>query len=125
MNVNDATRRKRNAERDVRDLYFQLVPVARPPAPPPPSPTFDVVPVERLTQRTDRFRCAPYRAVLTAGTCADRQSSRVNNHAPSKSSRERYECCRGCALGAQVAERVGPAPVTVRRANAERKAGER
>lgn len=104
---------------------FRLPPALHRPAPPPPSPTFDVVPVERLTQRTDRFRCVPYRAVLTAGTCADRQSSRVNNHAPSKSSRERYECCRGCALGAQVAERVGPAPVTVRRANAERKAGER
>ena len=37
MLARDATRRKRNAERDVRDLYFQLVPVARPPAPPPPS----------------------------------------------------------------------------------------
>ncbi len=117
--------RARRLVESVERPYFYLPPAISPPSPPPPSPTFDVVPVERLTQRTDRFRCVPYRAVLTAGTCADRQSSRVNNHAPSKSSRERYECCRGCALGAQVAERVGPAPVTVRRANAERKAGER
>lgn len=120
----DPYRDRRRAE-NVERPYFYLAPAISPPAPPPPSPTFDVVPVSALTDRGQRFRCTPYRAVIAAGTCADRQSSRVNNHAPSKSTRERYECCRGCALGAQVAAQVGPAPVVVRRSNAERKAGER
>lgn len=105
MNVNDATRRKRNAERDVRDLYFQLVPVARPPTPPPPSPVFDVVPVAALTQRCDRFRCTPYRATLTAGTCADRQGQRARNRG-NGTTRPQYDSCRGCTLGAELVARL-------------------
>lgn len=84
---------------------FRPVPAVHPPAPPPPSPTFDVVPVERLTQRTDRFRCVPYRAVLTAGTCADRQAARTLNRGTG-STRPEFDSCRGCTLGAELVARL-------------------
>ena len=105
MNVTESNRVRRLAERDKREGYFVMHIAARPIAPPPPSPTFDVVPVERLTQRTDRFRCAPYRAILTAGTCADRQAARTLNRGTG-STRPEFDSCRGCTLGAELVARL-------------------
>lgn len=85
---------------------FRLVPALHSPAPPPPAPTFDVVPVAALTSRGQRFRCSPYHAVLSAGTCADRQGERATNRG-TRTTRAQYECCLGCALGAAVAARLG------------------
>ena len=84
---------------------FRLTDAVRPHTPPPPAPVFDVVPVSALTDRTDRFRCAPYRAVLTAGTCADRQAARERNRG-NGTTRPQYDSCRGCAIGAELIARL-------------------
>lgn len=84
---------------------FRLTDAVRPHTPPPPAPVFDVVPVSALTSRTDRMRCAPYRAVLTAGTCADRQAARERNRG-NGTTRPQYEACRGCTLGAELVARL-------------------
>ena len=84
---------------------FRPVPAISPPSPPPPSPTFDVVPVSALTSRADRMRCSPYRAVIAAGTCADRQGERAKNRG-AKTTRAQYECCLNCTLGAELLARL-------------------
>ncbi len=84
---------------------FRLTDAVRPHTPPPPAPVFDVVPVTALTDRADRFRCAPYRAILTAGTCADRQAARTLNRGTG-STRPEFNSCRGCALGAELVARL-------------------
>ena len=105
MNVTETARIARLLDRDAREGYFVPHRAARPPVPPPPAPSFDVVPVAALTSRTDRMRCAPYRAVLTAGTCADRQAARTLNRGTG-STRPEFNSCRGCALGAELVARL-------------------
>ena len=68
-----------------------------------------VVPVERLTQRTQMFRCEPLHAVLTVATCLARQGAtftggRNKGHVPAQHATH-PECSR-CELGAAVMRRV-------------------
>jgi hypothetical protein len=72
----------------------------------------DLVPVERLTRATDRFRCDHYRAVISAATCLGRQSEK---HAPGRSRygmpfADTYPGCVGCSVGAEVARTVPRPP---------------
>lgn len=76
-----------------------------------------VVPVERLTRRGECFACAPLSARVTAGVCIDRQKARHsaywNAAIRARESTPRFDACRGCALGARVADALGvnvPAP---------------
>lgn len=68
-----------------------------------------VVPVARLTQRTQFFRCEPFRAVITVATCLARQGAtytggRNKGHVPAQHATH-PECSR-CELGAAVMRRV-------------------
>lgn len=105
MNVTETARIARLLDRDAREGYFVPHRAARPPVPPPPAPSFDVVPVAALTSRTDRMRCAPYKATISAGTCADRQGQRATNRG-NGTTRAQYECCTGCTLGAELVARL-------------------
>lgn len=71
-----------------------------------PSPTA-IVPVDRLTSRGQAFRCEPYHATMSAGTCLARraavQDNRRGKGAPL------YPKCVGCNLGAAVASVLGAA----------------
>src|SRR5262245_1481263 len=66
-----------------------------------------LVPVAALARRGERFRCAPYGAVLSAAACLARQAARAAQDA---AGRKRYALCRGCAAGAVVQARVGHLP---------------
>lgn len=103
---------------------FRLTDAVRPPAPTPPQVPLDVVPVSRLVRREQRFACTPYRAVITAGVCCDRQSARVAHRTAGAAATVRYQSCDGCALGATVAKRVGASAAKATKTYAERKHGE-
>lgn len=62
------------------------------------------VPVDRITNHTDRFRCVPYEAVLFANACVKRQEM----HAQERTSRVlEYSKCKGCRTGEEVRKRLG------------------
>jgi hypothetical protein len=70
-----------------------------------------ILPVERLTRPLDRFRCEPFRAMLTVRACLARQTAtwaggRMKGHGP-KVHAEHPECV-ACELGAAVARQVPP-----------------
>jgi len=70
----------------------------------------ELVPVEALTRRTDRFHCAALKAALSAATCITRHTARReagrNQHAgPARV--PTYPFCASCAVGASVLVRVG------------------
>lgn len=74
-----------------------------------------VVPVEALRKRTDRFRCEPYRATISAHTCLARQSCAADQQTESRLQnsgqvRNRlvgdYEKCLYCPVGDVVRQRV-------------------
>lgn len=66
----------------------------------------DIVPVERLTRMTDRFRCGPLRCVLSAQACIRRQGDARED--------AQFKTCRGRSMSRQKAingrhaERVQP-----------------
>ncbi len=63
------------------------------------------VPVSALTSRRDRFRCDPYRCVMPARDCLARQAKAK---LPDLTHQQRMEItrCVGCALGAEVAQKL-------------------
>jgi hypothetical protein len=75
------------------------------------------VPVERLCQSAERFRCLPLGAVLTAGACVQRQclaraergAGRLRQVAEASRGDVALEfvACRRCATGEQVAQAIG------------------
>lgn len=85
----------------------------------PPPAALDIIPVSRLTDRAQHFRCEPYHCTMTAGACVDRQARRARVHSAG-GSKVRYIECVDCALGREVAARV-PAVARTLAANAERK----
>lgn len=44
----------------------------------------ELVPVEALTRRTDRFHCAALKAALSAATCITRHTAGQHTESPSK-----------------------------------------
>lgn len=71
-----------------------------------PSPTA-IVPVERLTSHGQAFRCEPYHATMSAGTCLARRAALQDNRRGKGAAL--YPKCCGCALGASVAAVLGDA----------------
>lgn len=63
-----------------------------------------IVPVERLTRRTESFRCEPYSAVISANTCLARQDAVADTRHGRKPAQ--YPRCLNCALGDAVAKRI-------------------
>jgi hypothetical protein len=68
-----------------------------------------VVPVARLTQRTQMFRCEPFSAVITVKACLARQGAtfvggRMKGHVPAQHAA--FPECARCELGAAVMRRV-------------------
>lgn len=61
------------------------------------------VPAEEVSSPDDRFRCAPYKSVLTVRACLSRQEIA---QLPSDERREDYVYCAGCSLGATVRART-------------------
>ena len=69
----------------------------------------ELIPVERLTQPSDVFRCTPLNATISARTCLARRGAkytggRTLGHAPKEHTA--FIGCQSCELGAQVAARV-------------------
>lgn len=62
-----------------------------------------LVPVEALTRPSERFGCTPLAAIVTAQTCIARRAAAIR----SPLARVEFASCVGCALGAQVAQRLG------------------
>lgn len=62
--------------------------------------------VSRLTRLVDRFACVPLQATVSAQTCVARQ--RKASALPTRRNYvgDRFQACRGCALGQRVARRV-------------------
>lgn len=79
-----------------------------------PRVSLAVLPVEALTTGTDRFKCEPYHAVISARTCLARRGGRYeggrNQHPTGPHEHESYPLCSRCDLGAKVAERVTAEP---------------
>lgn len=66
-------------------------------------PVEPVVPVDRLRNRLQRFKCEPYSATIRAAVCVDRQHAQANaNSLPPTAERPHYEKCLQCGLGARV-----------------------
>ena len=96
-----------------------LAPELAPPlvlrAPSPPAPAhLDALPVEQLTGPASRFRCIPFSAVMTAGTCLDRQrTAGAHNASISRAGVEARkaaaicERCKSCDLGRAVEAKIG------------------
>lgn len=77
----------------------------------------NIIPVERLAQPTDAFRCAPYASVITVRTCLARRGAvfaggRMKGHAPTQHAA--FPECVRCALGARVAAQVPQVDTTPR-----------
>jgi hypothetical protein len=60
------------------------------------------IPVSRITQGSDYFRCEPYRCNLQAKACVERRA-RVRAGVQAIS----FRLCKECSLGAEVEERSG------------------
>lgn len=60
------------------------------------------MPVEKLRDRTDRFRCGPYMATLSAGACVKRRGLAMADQNATD-----YALCRPCKDGERVAELTG------------------
>lgn len=74
-------------------------------AAPPNSPSVDVAAIASLT---DRFRCVPLAATLSAAACTLRQEGAREDRAPYPrgSAKERFQACRSCPLGERVLARL-------------------
>lgn len=57
------------------------------------------VPVEQVSSPDDRFRCTPYKSVLTARACLSRRDMAA---LPADQRKEDYVFCQGCTLGEAV-----------------------
>lgn len=77
-----------------------------------------VVPVDALRRRIDRFRCEPYRAVITAAACLRRQERAADQQTQahllnSGQVKDRlvgdYEKCLYCSVGDRVREVIAAA----------------
>lgn len=73
-----------------------------------------LVPVESLTDRSERFRCVPLSCELTAGACVDRQRGARARQAEYRATAAMEKglaldapSCVACPLGERVAARVG------------------
>jgi hypothetical protein len=79
--------------------------------------SIDIVPVERLTRRSDRFRCDALHASLSASTCVARQLARHENgrnqHTHKPQEWAVYPTCASCSVGREIAARVPPDPPPV------------
>ena len=75
-----------------------------------PASELPVLPVDRLTQPRERFRCEPYRCTLTAEACLKRQRQAQTNRGGTigREPMVTTHCadCADCALGRVVAQRV-------------------
>jgi len=73
-----------------------------------------VIAVESLTSRSDRFRCVPMSATITAGSCLDRQKVSQIKHAGTvgklamraRTAGNGCAGCSGCELGQRVAAQM-------------------
>lgn len=99
---------------------FRLTDAVRPHASAPAPIDLTIVPVARLKQRGERFRCEQYACVLSAGACADRQA-RLVQISGRHDAKTRFVRCHGCAVGARVVKRVGPGVERTLAGNAEQK----
>lgn len=61
------------------------------------------VPASEVASPDDRFRCEPYKSVLTVRACLSRQDVAA---LPANERREDYTYCPGCEIGATVRGRV-------------------
>lgn len=67
------------------------------------------LPIYSITSPADLFRCVPYSATITARTCTERQEQHgkaIPVGYGARSARD-YGRCANCALGRDVAGRVG------------------
>lgn len=73
------------------------------------------LPVLQLHASTDAFRCVPYAAVITAGSCVIRQANARRQFKKNSSSVSELNKshCTDCALGRQVAAQLADAPTDV------------
>lgn len=111
MNLHVVTPSPARAARASRPRRVQ--PVAAPVAQVLPLALGDLVPVERLTSLEQRFACVPLSARLSAKACLERQALSLDTRARAAGmgAREaapahRYQTCRECSLGEQVAARL-------------------
>lgn len=79
------------------------------------------LPVLQITAKSDLFRCVPYNATISAGSCVLRQSTarapRPTGLASTPSTK--YAECKDCELGRQVAERLSAPQQTTQGESAE------
>lgn len=76
------------------------------------------VPIDQIKGPTDRFRCEPYRSVMSARACAERQAM---SEKPVDTRGGDYVFCVGCEDGARVKVelRLLPASALVRKTDGE------
>ena len=107
---------RRNAER-LLGLAVELPPAPptarRAPSAPPPKTEpvhLVVLPVESITGARDMFRCEPYAAHVSAGTCMARQHAELTPRRVrwqhNGAARVRFPRCADCELGRRVAALV-------------------
>jgi hypothetical protein len=78
----------------------------------PAAHPMDVVPIIALTEPSQRFRCAPLRAVLTAGACVGRQDAvlAAGRNRDGTVAKANFPQCRECPDGKRVRAGVGDVP---------------